>query len=96
MSLSSRIDPQALRNDASAMMIACGLALRRYTTQPQINLLPWREALRQERQQQFMVAAMGGLLITGGLFYSFHNYVDGQIEAQNGRNDYLQQQIARD
>jgi type IV pilus assembly protein PilM len=94
MSLSARIDPQALGNDASAMMIACGLALRRYATQPQINLLLWREALRKERQQQFMVAAIGGLLITGGLFYSFHNYVDGQIEAQNGRNEYLQQQIA--
>lgn len=94
MSLSPRINPQALGNDAPAMVIACGLALNHYSTQPQINLLPWREELRKERQQQLMVAALGSLIITGGLFYLFHYYVNGQIEAQNGRNEYLQQQIA--
>jgi type IV pilus assembly protein PilM len=30
MSLSSRVRPQGLSNDAPAMMIACGLALRSF------------------------------------------------------------------
>ena len=30
MSLASRIKPQALANDAPALMIACGLALRSF------------------------------------------------------------------
>jgi len=32
MPLASRIKPQALRNDAPAMLIACGLALRAFGT----------------------------------------------------------------
>jgi type IV pilus assembly protein PilM len=93
MALASRINPQALSNDAPAMMIACGLAMRRFSTEPHVNLLPWREALRKQRQTQFALTVAGALVLTGGLFYLFHSYVDGLIESQNARNQFLQQQI---
>jgi len=95
MALAPRINPQALANDAPAMMIACGLAMRRYVTEPHINLLPWRETLRKERQQRFVLAALGSVVAAGGLFYLFHNYVGGLIDNQNSRNDYLQQEIVQ-
>lgn len=95
MALAPRINPQALANDAPAMMIACGLAMRRYLTEPHINLLPWRETLRKERQQQFALAALGSVVVAGGLFYLFHNYVGGLIDNQNSRNDFLQQEIVQ-
>ena len=31
-----------------------------------INLLPWREQLREERKQQFLVTLVGVLIIAGG------------------------------
>lgn len=60
---------------------------------PRINLLPWREAQRKERKLKFM-GAMGGavacaLLATGGVYVIYN----GMIDAQDARNELLQQQI---
>jgi len=60
---------------------------------PKINLLPWREELRKERQQQFyvhafMAAAAGAVAIAYGMFT-----VNGMIDHQNARNGYLKDQI---
>lgn len=60
-----------------------------------INLLPWREALRKEKQQQFFVALGASvavmLLIVGGV----HIQIQSMIEVQNARNSFLQAQIDR-
>ncbi|WP_043311135.1 PilN domain-containing protein [Pseudomonas sp. ML96] len=59
-----------------------------------INLLPWREQLREERKQRF-VAAMGGvLLVAGGLVFLGGQYLNSAIEQQNARNDYVKREIA--
>lgn len=34
-----------------------------------INLLPWREQLREERKQRFLVVMLGTLIIAGGLVF---------------------------
>ncbi|MEN7341820.1 MAG: PilN domain-containing protein [Pseudomonadota bacterium] len=55
---------------------------------PKINLLPWREELRKERQKLFLVsvgaAIVAALLITAGINVVFSNMIDYQ-EARNNR-----------
>ncbi len=95
MALAPRINAQALSNDAPAMMIACGLALRHLVDLPHVNLLPWREALRRERQKRFIVTLAASVALTGGVFYLVHDYMDTLIRQQQGRNEFLQQEIVR-
>ncbi len=58
-----------------------------------INLLPWREELRKERQRRFtFVAGATAVLAVLVLFYA-HLYVTGLVEDQNRRNQFLQEQI---
>ena len=58
-----------------------------------INLLPWRQERRKQRQKEFytMLAAtaFAALLIAFGVV----KYFDALIENQNGRNAYLQNEI---
>lgn len=60
----------------------------------QINLLPWREQLREERKQRFLVAMGGTLVIAAGLVFLAGQYLDGAIEQQNARNDFIKKEIA--
>ena len=59
-----------------------------------INLLPHRELKRKARQQQF--ASLAGITCVVGvlLVWGMHEVISGKIEHQNGRNQYLQSQIA--
>ena len=59
-----------------------------------INLLPWREQLREERKQRFMVTLAGVLVVAGGLVFVGDQYLNGAIESQQARNDYLRKEIA--
>jgi type IV pilus assembly protein PilN len=59
-----------------------------------INLLPWREAERKRRQQDFGVAAGVSLGVALLLALATHLHVEGMIEAQQGRNQFLQTEIA--
>lgn len=61
---------------------------------PKINLLPWREELRQKRKKEFMLAIVGAMLLGGLLAYSHKLFVQGQINAQNSRNAMLRTEIA--
>lgn len=60
---------------------------------PKINLLPWREELRRERQKEFGVqaflAALLGVAVAGYGWFT----VNGMINHQERRNAYLQEQI---
>jgi len=60
---------------------------------PRINLLPWREERRKQRQRQFNIiagAVAGVGLLTVGALYLLHAH---WIEDQNERNAYLTDQI---
>lgn len=59
-----------------------------------INLLPWREQLREERKREFLVGLMGVVIISAGLIFLADRYVNRSIDIQNERNDYLRQQIS--
>lgn len=59
-----------------------------------INLLPWREQLREERKQRFLVAMGGTLIIAGGLVILGGQYFNGAIERQSARNEFVKKEIA--
>jgi len=60
-----------------------------------INLLPWREELRKEKQKEFLtllgMAAVFALVVWGGV----HFYHTQLIEYHQARNHYLEQEIAK-
>lgn len=59
-----------------------------------INLLPWREAYRKEKKEQFLVA-MGVVLMVSALSaYLWVASVEGAIDNQNARNKILQTEIS--
>lgn len=59
-----------------------------------INLLPWREQLREERKQQFLVSMAGVLIIACGLVFLGDQYLSAAISDQNARNEFLKNEIA--
>ena len=61
---------------------------------PKINLLPWREELRQKRKKDFMLAIVGAVLLGGLLAYSHKLIVRGEVNAQNARNAMLRNEIS--
>jgi len=58
-----------------------------------INLLPWREQLRKERERQFYSMAGGAALLTVLIVGYVHLHVAGTIENQRQRNALLEQEI---
>ena len=59
----------------------------------QINLLPWREAKRQELKKEFLVTVVLVLALGAGLVLLGDRVVNGQIEDQEARNDLLSENI---
>lgn len=60
-----------------------------------INLLPHREVRRKQQQQRFfltlgMVAALGI-----AIWFAVHTYLSGQLENQQARNRYLEEEIVK-
>ncbi len=60
-----------------------------------INLLPWREEQRKERQRQFTVVAGGSAFLAAVIVLYIHIHIDGMIGTQQARNDFLTQEIAQ-
>ncbi|HMB73620.1 MAG TPA: PilN domain-containing protein [Gammaproteobacteria bacterium] len=60
---------------------------------PRINLLPWREVLRQKRKKDFLAAIVGAVLLGGGAIYASKWIVQQRIENQEARNGILEEEI---
>jgi len=58
-----------------------------------INLLPWREELRKQKQKEFSFTAGGAVIIAGLIVLMAHIHVNGLIEDQNQRNAFLENEI---
>lgn len=58
-----------------------------------INLLPWREAERQQKKKEFFTAIGVTVVIAGAIVGLVHMYVAGMIDYQVSRNDMLKQEI---
>ena len=61
---------------------------------PRINLLPWREAERKRKRQEFGVGAVGALALAVLVYFAVNWRMQSAIEDQQARNDYLKQQIS--
>ena len=60
-----------------------------------INLLPWRDELRQERQRNFMIVLIVIALVAAGAVFAVNRYFEARIDYQNSRNLYLQNEITK-
>lgn len=58
-----------------------------------INLLPWREELREEKQKEFLQYLVFVLIVAAGLVFVGGQYVNNGIEEQQARNAYIRSEI---
>ncbi len=60
-----------------------------------INLLPWREEARRERQRQFLYSLVGTLVLGAVLVLVVGLFFDQKISIQEARNQKIQTEINR-
>ena len=61
---------------------------------PSINLLPWRQELRQRRRKEFLVGVGAALGVAALATLLAHLAVSSMIDALNSRNELLKAEIA--
>ncbi|HEU5468225.1 MAG TPA: PilN domain-containing protein [Steroidobacteraceae bacterium] len=61
---------------------------------PSINLLPWRQALRQRRRKEFLIGIGAAVGLAALATLLAHLTVSSMIDAQNRRNELLKAEIA--
>jgi type IV pilus assembly protein PilN len=61
---------------------------------PSINLLPWRQALRQRRRKEFLIGIGAAIGLAALATLLAHLTVSSMIDAQNRRNELLKAEIA--
>lgn len=59
-----------------------------------INLLPWREELREEKKKEFLNITVAVLLLAGTLVFAVDRYYNTEIDQQAARNDFLKREIS--
>lgn len=59
-----------------------------------INLLPWREELRNARRKQFLIALGSAAVISAATWFGVESYIQSMVQGQQQRNAYLEQEIA--
>jgi type IV pilus assembly protein PilN len=62
---------------------------------PRINLIPWREAERKRKRQEFGVGALGALVAAGAIAFLVNLQMGAAIDNQQERNQYLNDEIAQ-
>ena len=60
-----------------------------------INLLPWREEMRQELKKQFAMMAVMTALLAGAIFGLIHFQMQSKIDYQLSRNRFMQNEISK-
>lgn len=58
-----------------------------------INLLPWRETLREERKREFLSILVVAVVVSAGILFLVHSYISGEINGQRARNEFLQSRL---
>lgn len=59
-----------------------------------INLLPWREELREQRKQEFLNITFAVLLLAGAIVFGVDRFYNSAIDNQTARNNFLRQEIS--
>ena len=60
-----------------------------------INLRPWREDRRRERQKNFLVSTVIVALIAAGVVFGTGFYIQHNTQKQQQRNNYLRQEAVK-
>jgi type IV pilus assembly protein PilN len=60
-----------------------------------INLLPWREELREEKKRNFLMSLLLVLICAGGVLLLIDRGYNFLINNQNDRNNYLTSEISK-
>ncbi|MCK5717302.1 MAG: PilN domain-containing protein [Thiomargarita sp.] len=60
-----------------------------------INLLPWRDTLKKEREIRLSIITGISLSLVGIVVFLVHLYMSNEIEYQQERNQYLQAEITK-
>lgn len=60
-----------------------------------INLLPWRQMARKEKQREFVSIGIGAIVLMGAIIFYVHLHMSGLISDQNTRNDFMDAEIQR-
>jgi type IV pilus assembly protein PilN len=60
-----------------------------------LNLLPWRELRRKQLDRQIIYIGVGIAIIAAGLVYLGYQYMNGKIDEQVARNQYLDLEIKK-
>jgi type IV pilus assembly protein PilN len=60
-----------------------------------INLLPWREELRQEQKKQFVMMAVMTCVLAAAIVGLIHFQMQSKIDYQESRNRFLTNEIAK-
>lgn len=60
-----------------------------------INLLPWREEQRREKQRQFLTVLGLSAVLMGMIILAVHLRIAGMIDHQESRNRFLQSEISK-
>lgn len=59
-----------------------------------INLLPWREELRKERQKEFISVIVAVAMASAALVWFVTDNVEGQWKSQKSRNAFIQNEMS--
>ena len=62
---------------------------------PRINLIPWREAERKQKRQEFAVGAFAAVILAGVIAFAVNWQMQSAIDHQAERNQYLKDEIAK-
>lgn len=60
-----------------------------------INLLPWRQELRKQRQQEFIAIVGAVAVVAAGLVLFAHMALTAQVSDQEERNQYIKAEISK-
>lgn len=60
-----------------------------------INLLPWRQMARKERQREFFSIGIGAIILMGAIILYVHLHMASRISDQNTRNEFMDGEIQR-
>jgi type IV pilus assembly protein PilN len=62
---------------------------------PRINLIPWREAERKRKRQEFGVGALVAIVVAGVITFLVYLQMGAAVSTQKERNQYLNDEIAK-
>ena len=58
-----------------------------------INLLPWREEVRQEKKDEFLRVLVGVVVFAGVIVFGVDRFYNAEIDSQKSRNAFISKEV---